>query len=110
MLGLFGGPLIAGTLYDLTHSYAVSFEVAALLAGVLACLVVYGLNGLLVGRLRLEPLIVTLAAWIWARGLSVSLTGAQAIHRSAFGLRIKQGAAKAVTRASVSAASSSRYL
>ena len=33
---------------------------AALLAGVLACLIVYGLNGLLVGRLRLEPLIVTL--------------------------------------------------
>jgi hypothetical protein len=32
MLGLFGGPLIAGTLYDLTRSYAVSFEVAALLA------------------------------------------------------------------------------
>ena len=51
----------------------------ALLAGVLACLVVYGFNGLLVGRLRLEPLIVTLAAWIWARGLSVSLTGARTI-------------------------------
>jgi MFS family permease len=30
--GLFGGPLIAGELYDLTRSYAVSFEVAALLA------------------------------------------------------------------------------
>jgi ribose transport system permease protein len=52
---------------------------AALLAGVLACLIVYGLNGFLVGRLRLEPLIVTLAAWIWARGLSVSLTGARTI-------------------------------
>jgi ribose/xylose/arabinose/galactoside ABC-type transport system permease subunit len=52
---------------------------AALLAGVLACLIVYGLNGLLVGRLRLEPLIVTLAAWIWARGLSISLTGAHTI-------------------------------
>jgi ribose/xylose/arabinose/galactoside ABC-type transport system permease subunit len=51
----------------------------ALLAGVLACLIVYGLNGLIVGRLRLEPLIVTLAAWIWARGLSVSLTGAHTI-------------------------------
>ncbi len=32
MLGLFGGPLIAGELFDLTRSYAVSFEVAALLA------------------------------------------------------------------------------
>jgi MFS family permease len=30
--GLFGGPLIAGELFDLTRSYAVSFEVAALLA------------------------------------------------------------------------------
>jgi ribose/xylose/arabinose/galactoside ABC-type transport system permease subunit len=52
---------------------------AALLAGVVACLIVYGFNGLLVGRLKLEPLIVTLAAWIWARGLSVSLTGARTI-------------------------------
>src|SRR6202049_3709698 len=40
---------------------------------------VKALNDLMVGRLRLEPLIVTLAAWIWARGLSVSLTGARTI-------------------------------
>jgi MFS family permease len=31
-LGLFGGPLIAGQLYDLTHGYAASFELGALLA------------------------------------------------------------------------------
>ena len=31
-LGLFGGPLIAGELYDLTHSYVTSFETAALIA------------------------------------------------------------------------------
>ena len=31
-LGLFGGPLIAGRLYDLTHSYTASFELAALIA------------------------------------------------------------------------------
>ncbi|MBB3930128.1 ribose/xylose/arabinose/galactoside ABC-type transport system permease subunit [Kaistia hirudinis] len=48
----------------------------ALLVGILACIAVYGLNGLIVGGLRLDPLIVTLAAWIWARGLAVSLTGA----------------------------------
>ena len=30
--GLFGGPLIAGQLYDLTHSYATGFEIAALIA------------------------------------------------------------------------------
>lgn len=31
-LGLFGGPLIAGHLYDWTHTYSASFEVAALIA------------------------------------------------------------------------------
>jgi MFS family permease len=31
-VGLFGGPLIAGQLYDLTHSYSASFEVGAVLA------------------------------------------------------------------------------
>ena len=51
----------------------------ALLAGMAACLVVYGLNGLIVGRVGLDPLIVTLAAWIWARGLAVSLTDATTI-------------------------------
>jgi len=51
----------------------------ALGAGVLACLAVYGLNGIIVGRVGLDPLIVTLAAWIWARGLAVSLTDATTI-------------------------------
>ncbi|HJU10879.1 MAG TPA: MFS transporter [Candidatus Binataceae bacterium] len=31
-LGLFGGPLIAGQLYDFTHNYAASFEFGAMLA------------------------------------------------------------------------------
>ncbi len=48
----------------------------ALLAGLAATLAVYVLHGLLVARLRLDPLIVTLAGWIWARGLAVSLTNA----------------------------------
>jgi ribose/xylose/arabinose/galactoside ABC-type transport system permease subunit len=51
----------------------------ALVAGVSACLIVYVLNGLVVARLGLDPLIVTLAAWIWARGLAVSLTQARTI-------------------------------
>jgi ribose/xylose/arabinose/galactoside ABC-type transport system permease subunit len=51
----------------------------SLLAGIVACLAVYGLNGLVVGKLGLDPLIVTLAAWIWARGLAVSLTDARTI-------------------------------
>src|SRR6185312_9745438 len=48
----------------------------ALGAGIGACLLVYLVNGLVVGGLGLDPLIVTLAAWIWARGLAISLTGA----------------------------------
>lgn len=51
----------------------------ALLAGIGACLLIYLVNGLVVGRLGLDPLIVTLAAWIWARGLAVSLTDARTI-------------------------------
>jgi ribose transport system permease protein len=51
----------------------------ALVAGILACIAVYALNGLAVGGLGLDPLIVTLAAWIWARGLAVSLTNATTI-------------------------------
>jgi len=51
----------------------------ALGLGVAACIGVYFLNGIIVGGLRLDPLIVTLAAWIWARGLAVSLTGANTI-------------------------------
>ena len=52
---------------------------AAILVGVAACLAVYALNGLVVGKLGLDPLIVTLAAWIWARGLAVSLTNARTL-------------------------------
>ena len=51
----------------------------ALIAGILACLAVYAVNGIVVGRLGLDCLIVTLAAWIWARGLAVSLTGARTL-------------------------------
>ena len=51
----------------------------ALLAGMLASIAVYLLNGVLVGGLQLDPLIVTLAAWIWARGLAISLTNASSI-------------------------------
>ncbi|MBV9702429.1 MAG: ABC transporter permease [Methylobacteriaceae bacterium] len=51
----------------------------ALCAGIALCLIAYAVNGILVGALDLDPLIVTLAAWIWARGLAVSLTGAQTI-------------------------------
>ena len=51
----------------------------ALVAGTVTCVAVYGANGLVIGGLGLDPLIVTLAAWIWARGLAVSLTNATTI-------------------------------
>ena len=51
----------------------------ALLAGIATASAVYALNGLIVGGLGLDPLIVTLAAWIWARGLAISLTNATTI-------------------------------
>jgi ribose/xylose/arabinose/galactoside ABC-type transport system permease subunit len=51
----------------------------SLIAGIAACLMVYFVNGLIVGRLGLDSLIVTLAAWIWARGLAISLTGARTL-------------------------------
>jgi ribose/xylose/arabinose/galactoside ABC-type transport system permease subunit len=51
----------------------------ALPAGILTCVAVYALNGAIVGAIGIDPLIVTLAAWIWARGLAISLTGASTI-------------------------------
>jgi ribose transport system permease protein len=51
----------------------------ALLAGLVAALAVELLNALLIVRGGINPLIVTLACWIWARGLAVSLTGANSI-------------------------------
>jgi ribose/xylose/arabinose/galactoside ABC-type transport system permease subunit len=51
----------------------------ALLAGIATCMAVYALNGALVGALGIDPLIVTLSAWIWARGLAVSLTNATTV-------------------------------
>jgi ribose/xylose/arabinose/galactoside ABC-type transport system permease subunit len=56
-----------------------------LAAGVAGTLAIYLCHGLLIAHLGLDPLIVTLAAWIWARGLAVSLTAAATIPlRSAF--------------------------
>jgi ribose/xylose/arabinose/galactoside ABC-type transport system permease subunit len=48
-------------------------------AGVGATMAIYLAHGALVGWLGLDPLIVTLAAWIWARGLAISLTNATTI-------------------------------
>jgi ribose transport system ATP-binding protein len=50
-----------------------------MLAGIGAAVLVELVNAFLIVRLGLNPLIVTLACWIWARGLAVSLTGANSI-------------------------------
>ena len=51
----------------------------AVLCGFAAAVLLYTFNALLIARLGLDPLIVTLAAWIWARGLAISLTKANSI-------------------------------
>ena len=64
----------------LGYRAGVPMHAGACSRAIAACLAVYGLNGLIVGGLGLDPLIVTLAAWIWARGLAMSLT--DATHRA----------------------------
>lgn len=63
-----------GLVYAATHSLAL-----ALMAGMGTAILVDVFNGLLVVGLGINPLIVTLAAWIWARGLAVALTGGNSI-------------------------------
>ena len=46
------------------------------LAGGAVTIAIYLAHGLLVGWIDLDPLIVTLAAWIWARGLAITMTNA----------------------------------
>jgi ribose transport system ATP-binding protein len=48
-------------------------------AGFGAAIAVEVFNAILIVRGGINPLIVTLACWIWARGLAVSLTGANSI-------------------------------
>lgn len=51
----------------------------AILVGFATAIAVELFNAFLIVRLDINPLIVTLACWIWARGLAVSLTGAESI-------------------------------
>ena len=50
-----------------------------IVCGMLTAIVVDLFDGLLIGKVGMDPLIVTLAAWIWARGLAISLTRANSI-------------------------------
>jgi ribose/xylose/arabinose/galactoside ABC-type transport system permease subunit len=63
-----------GLLYVGTGSIWVGI-IAAFVVAILAHLI----NSLLITLGDMNPLIVTLACWIWARGLAVSLTGANSI-------------------------------
>jgi ribose/xylose/arabinose/galactoside ABC-type transport system permease subunit len=47
--------------------------------GVAAAIAVDLFDGFLIGKAGIDPLIVTLAAWIWVRGLAISLTKANSI-------------------------------
>ncbi len=74
------GSLIAlcGTIIGLVFTSTGSI-LLGLLAGFAAAIVIEVFNAFLIAKLGINPLIVTLAAWIWARGLAVSLTGAHSI-------------------------------
>jgi ribose/xylose/arabinose/galactoside ABC-type transport system permease subunit len=69
---------LSGVLMGLafTATGSIGLAILAAFAGAVA---VELLNGLLVVKGGINPLIVTLACWIWARGLAVSLTGANSI-------------------------------
>ncbi len=69
----FAGVLL-GLVFQATGSLLLGF-----LAGFAGAVIVELLNAALIVRGGINPLIVTLACWIWARGLAVSLTGAESI-------------------------------
>jgi ribose/xylose/arabinose/galactoside ABC-type transport system permease subunit len=68
------GTVVVALVVHSGHGFALG-----ILAGGAATIAIYLAHGALVGWLDLDPLIVTLAAWIWARGLAISLTNASTI-------------------------------
>lgn len=69
---------LSGTILGLVFVATGSILLAILGAFVTAILVDV-FNAFLIAKVGINPLIVTLACWIWARGLAVSLTGAESI-------------------------------
>ena len=63
------GSVVVALVVHSGHGFALG-----VLAGGAATVAIYLAHGALVGWFDLDPLIVTLAAWIWARGLAISLT------------------------------------
>lgn len=66
--------VIIGLVFAATGNIWVS-----LVAGIATAIAGDLFDGVLIAKGGLDPLIVTLAAWIWMRGLAVSLTGANSI-------------------------------
>lgn len=68
-----GGTML-GLVFRSTDSIALGIA-----ACFMATICVQLFNGILIARFGINPLIVTLACWIWARGLAISLTRADSI-------------------------------
>ncbi|MBC7810525.1 MAG: ABC transporter permease, partial [Burkholderiales bacterium] len=66
--------VVVGLVFTATGSI-----VLGIIAGFATAIVAELFNGFLVARAGINPLIVTLAAWIWARGLAISFTDANSI-------------------------------
>ena len=74
------GSLIALSGVMIGLAFAATGSIAlGILAGFAVAILVELFNGVLVARAGINPLIVTLAAWIWARGLAISFTDANSI-------------------------------
>jgi ribose transport system permease protein len=69
---------LSGVIMGLVYTSSGSI-VLAIVAGFSVAIAVELLNAALIVKGGINPLIVTLACWIWARGLAVSLTGANSI-------------------------------
>jgi ribose/xylose/arabinose/galactoside ABC-type transport system permease subunit len=66
--------VVIGLVYTATHNLALAIG-----AGLVAAILVDLFDGVLIAVAGIDPLIVTLAAWIWVRGLAISLTKANSI-------------------------------
>lgn len=69
---------LSGTVLGLVFT-ATGSLILAIAAGLATAIAVEIFNALLIARVGINPLIVTLTCWIWARGLAVSITGAESI-------------------------------
>lgn len=80
IIDLSPGSLIAltGVIIGLANQHVHNLFLA-ILAGFIAAIAISALNGALVVALEINAVIVTLAAYIWARGLATGLTGTGSI-------------------------------